>query len=478
MKFLPFCLLLLSAVWSAIDEDEGVLVLDDENFDEGIEGNNLLLVEFYAPWCGHCKSLAPEWAKAARILESRESPAKLAKVDATVATKTAAKFEVRGFPTIKFFKNGSPSEYGGGRTTVDIVSWLDKKTGPPAKTLESVSDLTKFQESNEVFALGVFFSTESEAAKKFLELGANDDDLPYAITTSVDIQKKLAVKGDAVVILKEFDEKRADLDITASTELSAMKAFIADKSAPLIHHFTTESSKKIFSSEIKKHVLFFTDPASVSHESTIATFAEVSASYKGKMLFVNVPATESRVMEFFGFTKDVLPKMVVADMSGAGNMKKYMYSEKMEAASISAFVASFLEGKLTPDLKSEAESPEDTTGDVVIVKGTSFKSLVMDNDKDVLIEFYAPWCGHCKQLAPKWEELGRKMKPYKSVVIAKMDSTANEIDVPGVAVQGYPTLMFFKGNDKANPKKYEGGREVDDMISFLEENAATPITVE
>jgi hypothetical protein len=57
-------------------------------------------------------------------------------------------------------------------------------------------------------------------------------------------------------------------------------------------------------------------------------------------------------------------------------------------------------------------------------------------------------------------------------VIAKMDATANEIDVPGISVSGFPTIYFLKGNDKSKPKKYEGGRDVDDFLSFLEENAS------
>ena len=63
------------------------------------------------------------------------------------------------------------------------------------------------------------------------------------------------------------------------------------------------------------------------------------------------------------------------------------------------------------------------------------------------------------------------MKSNNNVVIAKMDATANEIDVPGVAVKGFPTIYFFKGNDKANPVKYEGARELDDFVAYIEENA-------
>lgn len=54
-------------------------------------------------------------------------------------------------------------------------------------------------------------------------------------------------------------------------------------------------------------------------------------------------------------------------------------------------------------------------------------------EKDVLIEFYAPWCGHCKALAPKYDELAKKLEGISSVMIAKMDSTENEIDVEGVS---------------------------------------------
>jgi protein disulfide-isomerase A1 len=463
-SLLAFGLLATVAV-AEMTKDEGVLVLTDDNFQEAIDAHEHILVEFYAPWCGHCKSLAPEYAKAAGKLAEAGSPIMLAKVDATEQKKIAETHEVRGYPTLKFFKKGRAMDYMGGRTADTIVSWLEKKTGPPAVALATEDEAKKFIEDNKVAVIGFFKDQDSAEAKNFLEVAGTMDDVKFAITSEAAVFTANKVEKDGVVLFKAFDEGRNDYD--GAAEADALSAFITANSLPLVIEFNHDTAQKIFSGEVKNHLLLFVSQKSEDFPAQKAVAAKIAADYKNKVLFVTVDADEEdhkRILEFFGMKEDEVPGMRLIRLEE--DMAKYRpESAALEEANIRKFVGDFLDGKLKQHLLSE-EVPEDWDKEPVkILVGKNFEEVAMNKDKNVLVEFYAPWCGHCKQLSPIWDQLGEAYKDHENIVIAKMDSTANELET--VKVQGFPTLKYFMAGDN-KVVDYNGERTLEGLKKFLE----------
>jgi len=464
MKLLLFSFLAGLSL-AEITKDEGVLVLTEANFQEAIDAHEFLLVEFYAPWCGHCKALAPEYVKAAQTLSEKDSPIKLGKVDATEESKLAEKFDVRGYPTLKFYKNGKDLEYTGGRTADTIVTWLEKKTGPSAKTLENVEDAKAFIADNDIAVIGFFKDIESADAKAFLGAAGTMDDYPFAITSETAALEEYKVEASGIALFKNFDEGRNDLEGEVTEE--AIVAFVSGNALPLVVEFNQETAQKIFSGEIKSHLLLFVSASAEDYSSKVDIAKAIAKDHKGEMLFVTINTDEDdhkRIMEFFGLEEAELPSMRIIKLEE--DMSKFKpESTELSEDNIRAFVKLYLDGGIKAHLMSE-DIPEDWDKEPVkVLVGKNFEEVVMNTEKDVLVEFYAPWCGHCKQLIPTWDKLGEKYADSDTVVVAKMDSTANELE--DVKVQGFPTIKLFKKGDN-KVIDYNGERTLDGLVKFIE----------
>jgi protein disulfide-isomerase A6 len=227
-----------------------VVDLTPDNFDSVVDGSKGAFVEFFAPWCGHCKNLAPEYEIVGEAFE-RESTVVIAKVDADAHKELGGRFEVQGFPTLKWFPKGSttPESYEGGRTADDIVSWINNKAGTKARVKKAPSFVVDLDEAN-------------------------------------------------------------------------------------------------------------------------------------------------------------------------------------------------------------------------------FDKIVLDSSKDVLVEFYAPWCGHCKRLAPDYEKVAAAFANEPNVVIAKIDADKHKTVGGKYGVSGFPTLKFF-GKDSKGGEAYEGARDVQAFVDYINQKAGT-----
>lgn len=184
-------------------------------------------------------------------------------------------------------------------------------------------------------------------------------------------------------------------------------------------------------------------------------YKSVAAVHKGKLIFVTVDSDDKNagpVVNFFGLDKETLPKIVGFQIKGS---KKFQFTEDIEHEEFSKWAAGMADGSIEPAYKSQDPPAEDKDEGVQIVVGKTVDTIVKDAKKDVLLEVYAPWCGHCKSLEPIYKKLAKRFAKIDSVVIAKMDGTENEHKE--IEVQGFPSLMFYPAKEGAEPITFEGG---------------------
>merc|ERR1712018_402461 len=321
--------------------------------------------------------------------------------------------------------------------------------------------LKRPKKDNEVMVAG-FFADADKAA--FMKAADSFDDVPFFITSEQAVADAIEMKDGQVSLFKQFDEGRndhADGDIADFVKAN-MLAYVTE--------FSDKTAPKIFGGDIKKHILMFNAKSSSDFDDQMAGFTASAKAFRGKVLFVDIDCDKSdngRILEFFGLKEEDCPDTRMIEMGKQMQKFKPEDSEITEEK-VSAFVNGVLDGTITRHLMSEDE-PEDNTAPVTIITGKNFEKIAYDENKGVFVEFYAPWCGHCKSLAPIWDKLGEEFKDQDDVVIAKSDAAANEFD--GVEVSGFPTLKYFpKGARKMID--YSGGRDFDSLKKFVENEGA------
>eukprot|EP00486_Rosalina_sp_Unknown_P005419 CAMPEP_0201563502 /NCGR_PEP_ID=MMETSP0190_2-20130828/481_1 /ASSEMBLY_ACC=CAM_ASM_000263 /TAXON_ID=37353 /ORGANISM="Rosalina sp." /LENGTH=479 /DNA_ID=CAMNT_0047978379 /DNA_START=100 /DNA_END=1539 /DNA_ORIENTATION=- len=446
-------------------EDEAVFTLTTENFDKFIGDNPRVLVEFYAPWCGHCKALAPEYEKAAQAIAADEGiEAKLAKVDATVEKDLATKFGVKGFPTLKFFTGDPevPADYSGGRTESTIVQWLRTRSMPPVSILESSDDVDAFKKKGRVVLVG-FFDAEGDEAKALNDVAeANRESVVVGQVTSKDVSVDGTEFGK-LYMFRDFGEPVVAYTGDSVTA-DGITEFLNAERFPLIDAIGPENYKDYVDRGLPLVWISLNVDDEEEKDKVIESLMPFAKDAKGKLSFTWVDAQKyAQHVQNLGITET--PGILIA----GDNNKKFLFDGKVTSEDdLKAYFEGYAAGTLSAHMKSEPV-PEDNTDPVFVLVGSEFDKVV-GQDKDVFVEYYAPWCGHCKRLAPEYEKVGEAFADVDSVIIAKVDATEN--DTPE-EIKGFPTLIFYpKGQTTPEGIKYSGDRKQEAIIEWIKENAS------
>lgn len=360
---------------ASIDE-RYVKVLTDKNFDKNVKKDTLWLVEFYAPWCGHCKNLQPVWAEAARKLASENSSFRLAKIDATENPSLTRRFSISGYPSIKFFKNGkNRGDYPGGRTKEEILKFAG---------LASQSALVNIPEGD---GLHNFIGSQ-DISFVLVGVGAGNVPTTKAFDKIAEDETVLGVIGFATASEVDFKQYMTEEDLDTNIALPALVVFntgevshISSRSSNPVkldqanmEQFVKSNSKQLFgelspskptwklTKEGKKSVLAFVDPSKDASEGFLKKMRSIMRQYKDKLVFgwVDGPSN-TYLLDPIGLKQDSLPQFVVVDIT---EMTFFKPSWASDEAEIKTYLDKVLSGKETAHPinqdKGDKEKPKDS----------------------------------------------------------------------------------------------------------------------
>lgn len=406
---------LLVVVFVAQTLANDVIELHDDDFESKIKEHPIALVKFYAPWCGHCKRLAPEFDKAASELRNDQPPVSLIKVDCTVETKICGAHGVRSYPTLKIFKSGeSTGDYEGPRDAEGIVKHMRSKAGPASLQLNDQHELDSFLDNVEHSIVGYFSEPDTELDRAFKQLADQlSDRHRFAHTYNPSFKRT-----DEIVI---YQPPRLHVKLEPSekvyrgpAQVTQIRKFIQDELHGLVGQ-RTQANMKEFDKRPLIVVYFNCDFVKDIKGANYIRNRILKVAQKLKAENLDVNFAFSNIHEFgnelvgYGF-ETTLSEWKIITARGHNN-EKFKFDGEFSMENLEKFARDLAAFKLTAFVKSEPIPDEQTPTQEAVRKvvAKNFDLIVNDNSKDVLIEFYASWCGHCKSLAPKYEELAKKV---------------------------------------------------------------------
>jgi protein disulfide-isomerase A4 len=456
---------------------EAVITLTADNFPDVVSKEDLMLVEFYAPWCGHCKSLAPEYERAARHLKKLPKAIKLAKVDATMEKELAKQFDVTGYPTLLIFRKGKPFKYSGPRDEMGIAAHMKSQQKPASSLVTSLLEIDRKTGELDPTVLAVYDSTNHPLLPVYEDATNMLRTKPYIFlhTESDQVVQDWKEKSPSLYVIQakffrsEFEPIRHRLPLSSDTSAQELADFVQNHSLPLVGHRSHRTGwlyENVYPICVVYYDVDFSFDGRVDTQIVRHSVAKVAHKYRHVTFAISHESEYEEEMKLLGLD-DAGEDVNAGFFLSARERYVLAPEDEFDAGILEDFVDDVLNGRREPVIKSQPV-PTKQTSPIITVVGSSFDELVTKSNKNVMIEFFAPYCGHCKSFEPTYRQLAQIFASKShEMIFAKIDGTSNDYPTD-FNVSGYPTIYYIPVRSKSSPHVYEGDRSLSDLSEFVQ----------
>ncbi|XP_037363410.1 protein disulfide-isomerase-like protein of the testis isoform X1 [Talpa occidentalis] len=456
--------------------ERNLMVLTAAGLTQMLNQTRFLMVLFHNPSTKQSRNMAEELGKAMEIMGKGKNGIGFGKVDITVETELRKEFDVKKAPELKLFFEGNrlePISCTGVVESTALVVWLRRQISQKAFLFTNAQQVAEFVKSRPLVIIGFFQDLEEEVAQLFYDMIKDFPELTFGAISIHNALGHFHVTLDSVLVFKKGKIVNRQELINDSNNKNILHQVIREQLTDLVIEYNSENKDLIYELHILNHMLLFASKASESFGMIMQHYKLASKEFQNKILFILVDADEprnGRVFEYFQVTEVDIPSVQILNLSSDARYK--MPSDEITYENLKKFSNNFLNRRAKKHQPSEEIPKYWDQRPVKQLVGKNFNLVVFDKDRDVFVMFYAPWSKKCRALFPLWEEMGTKYQNHSTVTIAKIDITANDIEL--MYLDRYPFFQLFP-TDSQQAVPYKGEHTLKGFSDFLESQVKTRI---
>ncbi|KAF5232673.1 hypothetical protein FANTH_12879 [Fusarium anthophilum] len=438
--------------------------LGEDDFFDLVHSDNLALVLFVTPGCVKCDEITTQFEQASDL-----SPkANLVRVDCSTNGKICDDVGVLHVPEVRLSRGrGRLTIYRGDLDPSALLSFIERQYGPAVIELTD-ANYHEFLSTDYVSIVAFIDDQDKELVEIYLQVAEQlKGEYAFAISHNSSRANDEDVTRPGILLLSAFDERRSGYE--GPFDHDALQLFIRKYGTPLIRELHPEVYASFAETNLPLAQILVASPTERDH--LVDLLYPLARRLSGVLTFVTVDLNRypqrSALLNLADGTK-----LGFAIENVTSTEKFPLKARSVNAESITDFVQDFVAGKLKPEVRSQP-IPVEQQGLCVELVGHTFRETAFDKTRDVLVEFYTPWCDYCLEshdvlegLAEHYRDVGLSDK----ISVAKIDVSNN--DVPEL-ITGYPTLKLYPAG-RHPPVTFQGNYHepipLATLISFIRDH--------